>query len=68
MRISIEIDEQLMAEALRLSGARTKRETVEMALRDFVRRRERGALARELAGKIPWVGDLDAMRTDSIIY
>lgn len=48
------LDDDLLAEALRLSGARTKREAVELALREFVRRlRLRRML--EHAGKI----DLD---------
>ena len=33
MRMSIEIDDQLMQEALRLSGSRTKKAVVEEALR-----------------------------------
>jgi Arc/MetJ family transcription regulator len=37
MRTSIEIDDELMAEAQRLSGLRSKKETVEEALRLMVR-------------------------------
>ena len=63
MRTNIDIDDELMAEAMRLSGKGTKRETVEEALRSFVRL-ERQQGVRRLRGKINWVGDLDAMRLD----
>jgi Arc/MetJ family transcription regulator len=63
MRTNIEIDPELMAEAMRVGGKPTKRETVEEALRTFVRL-ERQQGIRRLRGKINWVGDLDAMRLD----
>jgi Arc/MetJ family transcription regulator len=63
MRTNIEIDDALMAEAMAASGARTKREAVDTALRELVRiRRQQGLL--KLRGKVNWVGDLDAMRRD----
>lgn len=49
MRTNIVLDDHLVAEAMRLGGARTKREIVEAALREFVaRRRSRRVL--KLAG------------------
>lgn len=63
MRTNIEIDDQLMADALHWSGARTKREVVEEALRMLVRRKKQ-ADVRNYYGKLHWEGDLDAMRTD----
>lgn len=63
MRTNIVIDEQLMAEALKVSGARTKREAVEMGLRTLLQlHRQRDA--KRLRGKINWTGDLEAMRRD----
>jgi hypothetical protein len=41
MITNIDIDEGLVAEAMRLSGARTKREVVDRALRDMVARAKR---------------------------
>ncbi len=38
MRTNIVIDDELMAEAMRATGAKTKREVVETALRDLVMR------------------------------
>jgi len=63
MRTNIEIDDKLMKDALRLTGAKTKREAVEMGLRTLLRLRQQEEL-RQLKGKLQWEGDLDAMRTD----
>jgi Arc/MetJ family transcription regulator len=61
MRTNIEIDDEVLAEAQRLTGARTKRETVDLALRELVaRRRQRDVLA--LRGRIRWEGDLEISR------
>ena len=63
VRTNIVIDDELIAEAMKLSGARTKREAVESSLRLLVqlKRQERIRRAR---GKLKWTGDLDAMRRD----
>lgn len=61
MRTNIEIDDKLMSDALRLTGARSKREAVEMGLRTLLRLRQQEEL-RRLRGKLQWQGDLDAMR------
>jgi Arc/MetJ family transcription regulator len=39
MRTNIVLDDQLVAEAMRLSGAHSKREVVDLALRELVARR-----------------------------
>ena len=65
MRTNIEIDDQLMAEAMSELGVRTKREAVETALRQSVRARQQLRAIRELRG-IGWDGDLDEMRTDKV--
>ena len=62
MRTNIVIDDQLMKEAMELSGLKTKREVVEQALRTFVRLKRQEDIL-ELRG-IGWDGDLDAMRRD----
>ncbi|ABE45998.1 type II toxin-antitoxin system VapB family antitoxin [Polaromonas sp. JS666] len=63
MITNIDIDEVVVAEAMRLSGARTKREVVDRALREMVARARRPSI-RELFGiggvdpdydpKAPW--------------
>ena len=62
MRTNIEIDDQLMATAMRITGKKTKRDTVHEALARLVLLDRQRAL-RSLRG-IGWDGDLDAMRTD----
>jgi Arc/MetJ family transcription regulator len=65
MRTNIEIDDSVMKEALRLTGLRTKREAVDMALRELVaRHRQLGVL--KLRGRIEWTGDLKASRRDRV--
>jgi antitoxin ParD1/3/4 len=62
MRTNIDIDDKLMAAAMKAGGYATKKETVEAALRILARKRAyRKVLA--LAGKLKWEGDLDVMRT-----
>lgn len=67
MRTNIVIDDKLMAEAIRLSGLKTKREVVEEALRLLIRQRGQRALL-DLAGKIHWEGNLDEMRTGRFLH
>jgi Arc/MetJ family transcription regulator len=63
MRTNIVIDDKLMAAALKVSGARTKREAVELGLRTLLQL-GRQAEVRRLRGKIRWDGDLERMRRD----
>jgi Arc/MetJ family transcription regulator len=63
MRTNIEIDDKLMADTLRITGLRTKREAVELGLRTLIRLRQQASLKR-LRGKIDWEGDLESMRLD----
>lgn len=63
MRLCVEIDDELMAEAMDALGLRTKSATVRAAL-EMVIRIESQRSVRELFGKVRWVGDLDEMRRD----
>lgn len=63
VRTNIVIDDKLMKDALRTTGAKTKKEAVELGLRTLVQL-GRQQQARQLRGKIAWDGDLEAMRTD----
>ena len=63
MRTNIVIDDGLIAEVMKLSGARSKREAVENSLR-LMLRLKRQEQVRHARGKLPWRGDLDAMRRD----
>ena len=61
MRTNIEIDDRLMRQAMRSSGARTKRAVVEQALRLLIQTRGQSAV-RQLRGRVTWEGDLNASR------
>lgn len=61
VRTNIEIDDDLLAEAQRYAGTPTKRATVDLALRELVRRRERQRVL-ELHGAVRWHGDLERTR------
>jgi Arc/MetJ family transcription regulator len=61
MRTNIEIDDKLMAEAMKLAGTKTKRETVDHALRELVGRHRRHGIL-DLAGRVRWEGDLQESR------
>lgn len=66
MRTNIEIDDALMAEAMTVTGAKTKREAVEASLRQTVRAARQLAALQGLRG-IGWDGDLDDMRTSKYL-
>jgi Arc/MetJ family transcription regulator len=61
MRTTIEIDDRLMREAMRRSGARTKKAAVEAGLRLLVATHAQGSV-RRLRGKVQWEGDLEGLR------
>jgi Arc/MetJ family transcription regulator len=63
MRTNIVIDDKLMRDTLRATGAKTKREVVELGLRTLLRLRQQEEI-RNFRGKLDWRGDLDAMRSD----
>jgi len=63
MRTNIEIDDRLMRKAMRISGRRTKRATVEAGLRLLVQIKEQTGI-RLLRGKIRWEGNLEESRRD----
>jgi len=62
MRTKIVIDDQLMAEALKVSGCGTKKEAVEQGLKLLIQLSKQQEI-RKLRGKIEWEGDLDEMRS-----
>jgi Arc/MetJ family transcription regulator len=64
MRTNIVIDDELLAKAMAASGAKTKREAVELGLAALVRL-DQQARIRRLRGKLTWTGDLAAMRENA---
>jgi Arc/MetJ family transcription regulator len=53
MPTNLAIDDRLLNEAVRISGYKTKRETVNEALREFIQRRQRLELVK-LFGKVEY--------------
>lgn len=58
MRTNIVLDDALVQEALKLSGAKTKKEIISLALKEFVGNRKRRNLL-DLAGKIQFRKNYD---------
>lgn len=65
MRTNIDIDDELMAEAMKSTGAVTKKAAVEEALRLLVRIKGQSKI-RGLRGKVQWEGDLNDMRSNRV--
>lgn len=63
MRTNIDIDDDLMAATMELSGKTTKKEAVEEAMRQYTRNMRLKRFIAETAG-IGWEGDLEEMRRD----
>ena len=61
MRTNIDIDENLIQEAMKLTGITTKKAAVEEALRQMVSLKKQDKL-KDLRGKLKWEGNLDEMR------
>ena len=61
MKTTIDIDQALMEAAMKASGNKTKKETVEAGLRSLVAL-ERQARIKSFRGKLRWEGNLEEMR------
>ena len=61
MRTNIDIDDRLMREAIRRSGAATKRAAVEAGLKLLIQTHSQTAI-RRLRGNVRWEGDLNQSR------
>ncbi len=63
MKTHIELDDELLDEVFRMGGFSTKKAAVNAALAEYAKLLKRRALLG-MQGKVPWEGDLDAMRAD----
>ncbi len=63
MRTNIVIDDNLMTKAINASGCKTKKETVEEALKLLITMKNQSRI-RKYRGKLNWEGDLNKMRID----
>jgi Arc/MetJ family transcription regulator len=62
-RTVIDIDENIFAQAQKLTGLRKKVDVVNYALKKLVEQKEIEGIL-QLKGKVQWDGDLDEMRSD----
>lgn len=65
MRTNVEIDDDLIGQVMRATGASTKREAIHNALRTTLQLKQQEGLM-QLWG-LGWEGDLDEMRTSKYI-
>ena len=61
VKTNIDLDERLVKRAQQMTGLKTKKEIVNHALSELVRRQDQKEILR-LRGKISWLGDLAASR------
>lgn len=61
MRTNIEFDDKLMAEVLKATGIKTKKEVVELGLKTLIRLKKQEKI-KDFRGKLKWTGDLDDLR------
>jgi len=63
MRTNIIIDDTLMADVLKATGVKSKREAVELGLKTLLLLKQQEGI-KAFKGKLKWEGDLEQMRTD----
>ncbi len=63
MRTNIEINEELIKKAMKVSGLKTKKAAVEAGLKLIVSLNFQEQI-KQYRGKLNWEGDLDLMRLD----
>lgn len=61
VKTTIDIDDKLTSEAMRKSGARTKKDAIELALKELVQLRNRKALA-DAFGSQPEIAEIPSRR------
>lgn len=61
-RTNINLDDKLVSKGLKMTGLRTKRELVDLALKELVRKENQKSILL-LEGTMHWEGELDELRT-----
>lgn len=61
-RTNIDLDDHLVREGMRQFGCKSKRQLVDLALRELLRAAKRKEILK-LRGKIRWEGDLNELRS-----
>ena len=65
LRTNIEIDEELVNEAMQLTHLKTKKEVVNFAIKELVQKTKKRNILK-LEGKVDWTGNLAKMRKNRI--
>jgi Arc/MetJ family transcription regulator len=60
-RTNIDLDERLVREGLRIFGCKSKRELVNLALSELLKKAKRKEILK-LRGQLTWEGDLEELR------
>ena len=63
MRTNPDIDDKLLSDAMKATGASTKREVVELGLASLVSSKRQERL-KKYRGNLEWDGDLNPMRSE----
>jgi Arc/MetJ family transcription regulator len=63
MRTNIVIDDKLITDAIKATGAKTKREAVELGLKALIALKKQETI-KGYRGKLKWRDDLERMRLD----
>jgi Arc/MetJ family transcription regulator len=66
MRTNIVLEDNLITQAMRLTGLRTRRATVEAGLQLLIRTYSQAGV-RPLRGRVAWEGDLEENRADRVL-
>ena len=64
-RTNIELNDKVVREAIKLTHIKTKKELVNYAMEDLVKRLRRKKIL-ELEGRVKWEGNLDEMRRQRV--
>ncbi|MCK9419135.1 MAG: type II toxin-antitoxin system VapB family antitoxin [Nitrospirae bacterium] len=64
-RTNIDIDDKLLKEGLKITHLKTKKELVNYALEELIKKERRKRIL-DLEGKIQWEGNLRQMRADRV--
>ena len=64
MRTTLNIDDEALEQAMKVSSGKTKTQVINEALREFARRRRIRELL-EFRGEAEWTGDTDKLRQRS---
>ena len=62
-RTNINLDDKLVSKGLKITGLRTKKDLVDLALRELLRNESQKNIL-SLEGAIQWEGDLNEIRKD----